>query len=72
MEVVNGEAIRAESPTRTGVSNNRVDSIEVHVLDHVLGRYRPHMKLEPTDSPTVIDVPFEIEIDWSRLDVLAR
>jgi hypothetical protein len=30
------------------------------------------MKLEPTESPTVIDVPFEIKIDWTRLDMLAR
>ncbi|MGQ4601041.1 Uma2 family endonuclease [Nocardia sp. R6R-6] len=54
------------------VSNNRVDSIEVYVLDHALGHYRPHAKLEPTDSQTVIDVPIEIEIDWTRLGVLTR
>ncbi|MGQ4616342.1 Uma2 family endonuclease [Nocardia sp. R7R-8] len=54
------------------VSNNSVESIEVYVLDHVLGQYRPHLKLEPTDSETVIDVPIEIRIDWTRLGVLAR
>lgn len=54
------------------LSDNCVDSIEVYVLDHVLGQYRLHMKLEPSDSQTVIDVPIEIKIDWTRLGVLAR
>jgi Uma2 family endonuclease len=54
------------------VSGNQVTSIETHVLDHVLGLYRPHLKLERTDTETLIDVPIAIRIDWDRLDGLTR
>ncbi|MEU1963034.1 hypothetical protein [Nocardia sp. NPDC019255] len=54
------------------VSNNCVDSIEVYVLDQVLSQYRLRRKLEPSESQTVIDVPIEIKIDWTRPGVLAR
>jgi Uma2 family endonuclease len=54
------------------VADNRVATIEIHVLDHVLGQYRSHCKLQPTDTTTEIDVPIRVEIDWNQLADLIR
>ncbi|WP_454200039.1 Uma2 family endonuclease [Nocardia sp. Marseille-Q1738] len=54
------------------IADNRVPSIEVHVLDHTLGYYRLHDRLEPSGGETVIDVPIRIGIDWDRLSGLVR
>jgi Uma2 family endonuclease len=52
--------------------DNRVESIETYVLDHVSRLYRLHAKVPRTDGETVIDVPIEVPIDWGRLDGLVR
>ncbi|MBB5912418.1 Uma2 family endonuclease [Nocardia transvalensis] len=54
------------------VADNRVVSIETHVLDHVLRQYRPHAKLQPSEAESVVDVPIRIRIEWGRLDGLTR
>ncbi|WP_067464054.1 Uma2 family endonuclease [Nocardia amamiensis] len=54
------------------IADNRVASIEVHVLDHALGYYRLHDRLEPFGNQTVIEVPIRVGIDWDRLSGLVR
>ncbi|MGW4244434.1 Uma2 family endonuclease [Nocardia sp. NPDC004722] len=54
------------------VGENRVQMIEIYVLDHALEQYRPYRKLVPEEQATVVDVPIEIAIDWNRLGVLTR
>jgi Uma2 family endonuclease len=49
------------------VDDNRVSSIEIHVLDHVLRQYRPHRIIEPGDGPTVVDLPVRVRIEWDAL-----
>ncbi|WP_280361156.1 Uma2 family endonuclease [Nocardia wallacei] len=54
------------------IADNRVVSIDTHVLDHVVRQYRPHGKLAPSEGETMVDVPVEIRIEWGRLAGLAR
>ncbi|MVU81979.1 hypothetical protein GPX89_32665 [Nocardia sp. ET3-3] len=54
------------------LGDNRVQMIEIYVLDHVLEQYRPFRKLVPEEQPAVVELPMEITIDWSRLSVLTR
>ncbi|WP_216909017.1 Uma2 family endonuclease [Nocardia noduli] len=54
------------------VVDDRVSSIEIHVLDHTLGQYRPHVEMTPTASTATIDLPIRVAVDWSRLDGLTR
>ncbi|WP_282785691.1 MULTISPECIES: Uma2 family endonuclease [unclassified Nocardia] len=54
------------------LGDNRVESIEVHVLDHVLGQYRLQWKLQPDGQPTAVELPIGITIDWDRLSGLTR
>jgi Uma2 family endonuclease len=54
------------------LSGNHVNSIDVHVLDHMSGAYRHVRTLGPEDEVSVIDVPIRIKIDWSRLSNLIR
>jgi len=54
------------------LGENRVDAIDVYVLDHVLGYYRLHRKLQRADEDSGIDMPIEIKLDWKRLSELSR
>ncbi|WP_051179337.1 Uma2 family endonuclease [Nocardia concava] len=47
------------------MDRDRVHAIQTHVL--VLGHYRPHRRLDPFVGETVMDMPIEIRIDWTRL-----
>ncbi|MFJ4652312.1 Uma2 family endonuclease [Nocardia sp. NPDC088792] len=47
------------------LDRDRVSAIQTHVL--VLDRYRPHRRLTPVGAETVMDMPIEIRIDWTRL-----
>jgi hypothetical protein len=42
-------------------------SIDIHVLDHTLGCYRPFRTLTPEQETSTIDIPVRIQIDWKRL-----
>ncbi|MFD4429576.1 Uma2 family endonuclease [Nocardia sp. NPDC058497] len=48
------------------IGDNRIDSIEVLVLDHALRQYRPHAVLEP-GGDAVVDLPVRIKLDWDSL-----
>lgn len=54
------------------VSDNRVTSIDTHVLDHTLDAYRLYRVLEPGDGTTHVDVPIRVKLDWNRLTELTR
>jgi Uma2 family endonuclease len=54
------------------LSGDHVVSIDVHVLDHTVGYYRPFRTLTPEQEISVIDVPVRIQIDWNRLAHLVR
>jgi Uma2 family endonuclease len=54
------------------VSDNRVTSIDIHVLDHALGAYRLHRVVEPGGAADHVDVPIRIRLDWDRLAELTR
>jgi Uma2 family endonuclease len=54
------------------LSGNHVNSIDVHVLDHMSGAYRHVRTLGPEDEVSVIDVPIRIKVEWSRLSNLIR
>ena len=57
------------------IVDNDVVSIKTHVLDHVLGQYRPHVEWEPaapSDTQVVIDLPIRVQLDWTRLRGLVR
>ncbi|HEY7483971.1 MAG TPA: Uma2 family endonuclease [Streptosporangiaceae bacterium] len=54
------------------VSDNRVTSIDVHVLDHTLGAYRLHHVFEPAGTRSQVDVPIRIKLNWARLADLTR
>ncbi|MFE9327949.1 Uma2 family endonuclease [Nocardia sp. NPDC052278] len=54
------------------IGDNSVSMIEIFVLDHVLGQYRPHAKLTPNEPQTTVDLPIRITIDWTQLTGLAR
>ncbi|WP_067534663.1 Uma2 family endonuclease [Nocardia crassostreae] len=47
------------------MDRDRVSAIQTHVL--VLGHYRPHRRLTHIAGETVLDMPIEIRIDWTRL-----
>ncbi|MFB8282592.1 Uma2 family endonuclease [Nocardia colli] len=49
------------------IADNRISSIQIHVLDHTLGQYRLHALLEPTAVETVVEMPIRIQVDWDRL-----
>ncbi|WP_435591066.1 Uma2 family endonuclease [Nocardia sp. bgisy118] len=53
------------------IADNRVDSIEVFVLDHALTQYRPHVVLEPGGAE-IVDMPVRLKVDWDRLSGLVR
>ncbi|GAA5042188.1 Uma2 family endonuclease [Nocardia callitridis] len=53
------------------VVDNSVKSIEVHVLDHAFGQYRPHGVLDARSSETVAELPIRVTIDWDRLTELS-
>ncbi|MEV6767076.1 Uma2 family endonuclease [Nocardia sp. NPDC051030] len=50
------------------MDRDRVSAIQTHVL--VLGHYRPHRRITPTIGETMLDMPIEIRIDWTRLFAL--
>jgi Uma2 family endonuclease len=56
------------------IVDNRVVSIETYVLDHVLGLYRPHIKLEADEAEqsVIVDVPIRIKIVGQALAGLVR
>jgi Uma2 family endonuclease len=54
------------------LDGNHVLSIDVHVLDHTLGYYRPYRTLTPEEESSVVEVPVQIRIDWPRLTALVR
>ncbi|MET7771236.1 Uma2 family endonuclease [Nocardia sp. NPDC005366] len=54
------------------VVDDEVSSIEVHVLDHTLGQYRPHVELTPMAGPASVWSPIGMTVDWSRLAGLTR
>ncbi|WP_458690403.1 Uma2 family endonuclease [Nocardia tengchongensis] len=47
------------------LDRDRVQAIQAHVL--VLGHYRPLRRLTPHNGETLIHMPVEIRIDWTRL-----
>ncbi|MEU1985478.1 Uma2 family endonuclease [Nocardia sp. NPDC019395] len=51
------------------IRDNRVDAIDVHVLDHASGEYRLHRSIAP-DAASLIEVPVRVELDWTRLSEL--
>lgn len=71
VEIVNGQVVRCAAPTRT-LTGTTVASIDIHVLDHVLGGYRKYRTITPADETSVVDIPVSITIDWSRLAALVR
>lgn len=54
------------------LSGNHVLSIDIHVLDHVVGQYRHHRTLTPEEEVSTVDVPVRIQINWTRLTNLVR
>jgi hypothetical protein len=54
------------------ISDNRVASIDVHVLDHAVGAYRLLRTLGPEDELSVLEVPIRIKVPWSELSALVR
>jgi Uma2 family endonuclease len=54
------------------ISDNRVASIDVHVLDHAVGAYRLLRTLGPEDELSVLEVPVRIKVPWSELNALVR
>lgn len=54
------------------IADNRVASIDVHVLDHQLGTYRLMRTLAPEDEVSVLEVPVRIKVPWKELDNLVR
>jgi Uma2 family endonuclease len=55
-----------------GTADNRVASIDVHVLDHAVGAYRLLRTLGPEDKLSVLEVPIRIKVPWSELSTLVR
>ncbi|QLY32834.1 Uma2 family endonuclease [Nocardia huaxiensis] len=48
------------------MDRDRVTAIDTHVL--VLGQYRTHRRITPViPGETLVDMPIEIRIDWTRL-----
>ncbi|WP_327141906.1 Uma2 family endonuclease [Nocardia sp. NBC_01327] len=47
------------------LDRDHVTAIQTHVL--VLDRYRPHRRLHPLGGESLVDMPIEIRIDWTRL-----
>jgi Uma2 family endonuclease len=54
------------------VADNRVTSIDVHVLDHALSGYKLLRVLEPEDGTVSVDLPIRMKIEWDRLTDLTR
>ena len=54
------------------ISDNRVASIDVYVLDHAIGAYRLLRTLGPEDELSVLEVPVRIKVPWSELSALVR
>jgi Uma2 family endonuclease len=54
------------------ITGNQVASIDVHVLDHVLGAYRLLRTLGPEDETSVLEVPVRIKVPWDQLSALVR
>jgi Uma2 family endonuclease len=54
------------------IAGNHVASIDIHVLDHIVGAYRHHRTLAPEDEVSVIEVPIRIKIPWPQLTTLTR
>lgn len=54
------------------LSGNHVLSVDIHVLDHTLGYYRPYRTLTPEQEVSIVEVPIRIEVDWARLAHLVR
>ncbi|MFQ6327244.1 Uma2 family endonuclease [Nocardia sp. CWNU-33] len=54
------------------VVDNHVSVVDIFVLDHAFGHYRPHAQLTPGGPRTTIDLPIRMSIDWDRLTGLAR
>lgn len=50
------------------MDRDRVAYIQTFVL--VLGHYRPHRRLLPIVGETLLDMPIEMRIDWTRLIAL--
>ncbi|MFI6169977.1 Uma2 family endonuclease [Nocardia sp. NPDC051052] len=49
------------------VTDTEVTSIEIYVLDHLLGQYRAHHQLRPGNLETVIEGLLRTRIDWDHL-----
>jgi hypothetical protein len=54
------------------VSDNRVTSIDIHVLDHTQDAYRLYRVLEPGGETAQLELPVRIRLDWERLAELTR
>ncbi|GAB3277382.1 hypothetical protein GCM10027589_03180 [Actinocorallia lasiicapitis] len=54
------------------LSGNEVASVDVHVLDHTVGQYRKYRTFYPEEETLVMDAPFPIRLEWSRLARLTR
>jgi hypothetical protein len=54
------------------ITDNRVASIDVHVLDHAIGASRLLRTLAPEDEVSVLEVPVRIKVPWSQLSALVR
>jgi hypothetical protein len=54
------------------ISDNRVASIDVHVLDHAIGAYRLLRTLAPEDEVSVLEVPVRIKVAWNELSTLTQ
>jgi Uma2 family endonuclease len=54
------------------ITDNRVASIDVYVLDHAIEAYRLLRTLAPEDEVSVLEVPVRIKVPWSQLGALVR
>lgn len=54
------------------IADNHVASIDIHVLDHLVGAYRHFRTLTPEDQVSVVEVPMRIKVPWSQLSALVR
>lgn len=54
------------------ITDNRVASIDVYVLDHAIEAYRLLRTLAPEDEVSVLEVPVRIKVPWNQLSALVR
>ena len=54
------------------ITDNRVASIDVYVLDHAVEASRLLRTLAPEDEVSVLEVPVRIKVPWNQLSTLVR